>query len=345
MIPCRVSHALLHVISRVDRPKHVWFFLFLRPCCITKLFVQAAARAAERRAKDNVWCPCGDHGTSIGYTNDDGGVIVLDDAKQSGQKSSGAPQACQLTSTSQTQASVSSTSAASSLVNQKSREAEDRSSVSLLRGAQEQHVPQGHLAGSRTVAQNKCGEQQGSAPLSQQQQSGVWKASMTSSKVPCATAESGLASSSDLVDLTIDDSNLLPACEPKSKRLRHQRHGTSKLPQTSTNLTSEHMCTLGHTASASPQWPCSVCTLVNEDLRLQCSACGTLRPASFRPSHRNTCHSVTHAQSKPQVILPDGSAWECKFCSLTNAVAASHCSACAQWRYSYGAPHASRPTV
>ena len=311
--------------------------------------MQAAARAAERRARDNAWCPCGDHGTSIGYTNDNGGVIILDDAKQSGQRSSGALTASQSSSTSTAQAPMPSTSAASSVVNQKSREADlsakDRSSVSLLHGAQEQHVHQRHLAGSRIIAHTTYGEKPGLAPLSQQLQPNGLETSMTSTKVPSTIAECNLASSSDLVDLTLDDSDLLPACEPKSKRLRHQQHGISQLPQISSNLTSEHFCPLDHTASASPPWPCCVCTLLNEDLSLQCSACGTLRPAGLRLSQGNTCYPVTHAHSKPQVTLPDCNAWECKFCSLTNAVASSHCSACAQWRYSYGAPHASKPTV
>ena len=44
---------------------------------------QAAARAAGRRARDNVWCPC-DHGTDIGYNSDDDGII-LDSPQQAGQ--------------------------------------------------------------------------------------------------------------------------------------------------------------------------------------------------------------------------------------------------------------------
>lgn len=320
----------------------------MRPiCCITRLFVQAAAAAAERRARDNVWCPCGDHGTNISYTNDDGGVIILDDAKQSGQRSSGAPTAPRPSSTSMTQAAM--PSAASSSGHQKSRDAdlsaEDRHSVSLLRGAQEQHVCQGAVACSRTVAHNTCGEQQWSVPLSQQLHSAVLEGSMPSTKMPSAEAKRNPASSNGLVDLTLDDSDLLPAHEPKSKRLRHQQHGTSQPPSIFVNPTTERdTCTLD-TASASAQWPCSVCTLLNDDLSLQCNACGTARPAVFRLSHLSTCHPVTRAQSQPHVSIPNGNAWECKFCSLMNAVTSSHCSACAQWRYSYGVPYASRPTV
>ena len=295
-----------------------------------------------------MWCPCGDHGTSIGYTNDDGGVVTLANAKQSGQRRSGAPTSPQPSRTSTNPAPIPPTSAASRLVKQKSRNADlsagDRYCVNLLHGAEEQHVHQGHVAGSRTVTHHKCEEQQQSAPPSEQLQSAVSEGSMPSTKVPSAKAKSNPASSSGLVDLTMDESDLLPAQKPKSKRLRHQEHGTSQPLQTFANPTSEHLCSRD-TASASAQWPCSVCTLLNEDLSLQCSACGTIRHAGSRLSHLNTCHPSTHAQSKTHATLPDGSAWECKFCSLMNAVASTHCSACAQWRYSYGAPHASRPTV
>lgn len=317
-------------------------------CCITRPFVQAAARAAERRARDNVWCPCGEHGTSLGYTNDEGRVIVLEDARQPGLRSSGASTSSQPSRTSTTQVPMPSTSAASSLQNQASRDpalsAAHRKSVNLLHGAQEQHVHQEHVPGSRTVAHNKYRGQQQSASLSQQLQPAASRGSMPGTNMPSATAKCRAASSSDLVDLTMDDPDLLPANKPVSKRLRHQQHGTSQPPQTYANPTSEHVCTID-SASASAQWPCSMCTLLNEDLSLQCSACGTIRPAGFRLSQLSTCHPSTHAQSKLDISLPDGNAWECKFCSLMNAVAATHCSACAQWRYSYGTPHASRPTV
>lgn len=37
--------------------------------------------------------------------------------------------------------------------------------------------------------------------------------------------------------------------------------------------------------------------------------------------------------------------WCCRFCTLQNVAADAHCCACGQWRFSSGAPTASRPTV
>lgn len=342
-------HAPLHG-AHATAPGHQ----AVRPvCCNDKLVVQAAARAAERRAKDNVWCPCGDNATIVGYTNDDSGVIILDDAKQSHQSSSGAQKPSQPSCTSNSQSTVPSTSAACSSANLSPTDAQllamDKHSVSLLRGAHQQHVHIRQAAGAMTVSCDNCGGQPLSALLSQQlQPGGLTHGSKPSTKVPGATARCNPASSNDLVDLTLDDSDSLPTHQPKSKRLRYQQHGASQLAQTSASLhetpTSEHVCSHDQAGASLALWPCSVCTLLNEDLSLQCSACGTVRPAGFRHGGPSTCHSGAHAQANSQV-MPGGDAWQCKFCSLMNAVGSSHCSACAQWQYSYGAPHASRPTM
>lgn len=296
-----------------------------------------------------MWCPCGDQGNVVGYTNDNSGVIILDDAKQSDQSSSGAPKPSEPSSTSMSQATMPSTSAACSLAKLTPTDAQlsakDKHSLSLLHGAQQQHVYAGQVPGALTVSCDNHGGQQQSALLSQQLQPGdLTHGSMPSTKVPGTTARCNPASSSDLVDLTLDDSDALPTHQPKSKRLRYQQYGASQLAQTSAKPTAEPVCTLDQAEATSALWSCSVCTLLNEDLSLQCSACGTVRPAGDRQGHLNSSHPVAHAQTNPQV-MPRGDAWECNFCSLVNAVGSSHCSACAQWRYSYGAPHASRPTV
>lgn len=265
----------------------------------------------------------------------------MDEAKQSHQRNSGVPKASQLSRITTTQAPRHSNIAASSSANLEPTNlhllAADENDTSLLHGGQQQQVLQGNLAARRVMLRDSNEKQQQSARLNQQLPHCVVGGIASSSK-----ARGNPASSSDLVDLTLDDSEILPVHEPKSKRLRHQEQGTSQLSQPFMDPASRHVTVLTGTVSASAQWTCSVCTLLNEDLSLQCCACGTVRPAGFQIRHLASCHSVTHSQPVPSV---DGNAWKCKFCSLLSATASSRCSACGHWRYSYGAPHASRPTV
>ncbi|CAM0913191.1 unnamed protein product [Alopecurus aequalis] len=64
-------------------------------------------------------------------------------------------------------------------------------------------------------------------------------------------------------------------------------------------------------------WECSACTLLNQPLAPICEVCGT---------------------AKPKIAKAKYSTWSCKFCTLENGVELEKCSACDQWRYSYGAP-------
>ncbi|GBG73045.1 hypothetical protein CBR_g12763 [Chara braunii] len=74
-------------------------------------------------------------------------------------------------------------------------------------------------------------------------------------------------------------------------------------------------------------WECKVCTLVNRPLALQCDACGVQRPVV-----------ASSASSKGVRDL----LWTCKFCTLENSSKAERCGACDTWRYSTGAPVAIR---
>lgn len=306
--------------------------------------LQAAARAAERRARDNVWCPCGDHGTGIGYTNDDGGVIILDNAssqiEQSDQRGSGGSKIPRSSSDISIQANMPCSTTLSSSANLSSRDARllaaGSHNRSLLDSSQQQHVHQCDCTAGEVVS--LAVQEQPMAQQKDQLQNCDVKGSMA-----CSTAgwQPG-SGSSDLVDLTLDDAAVLPAHEPKSKRLRYQQHGTSHLSLTST---SECLSAIGQTASAAQYWTCSVCTLLNQNLSLQCCACGTVRPAGLYCSKLSHGQAVSQPQPVSGAVSFNGNTWSCKFCSLVNAPASSHCTACIQWRYSYGAPHASRPTI
>lgn len=41
---------------------------------------------------------------------------------------------------------------------------------------------------------------------------------------------------------------------------------------------------------------------------------------------------------KPKAIGSKSKTWSCKFCTLENSTKQDKCTACCQWRYSYGPP-------
>lgn len=70
-------------------------------------------------------------------------------------------------------------------------------------------------------------------------------------------------------------------------------------------------------ADISSMWECSACTLLNQPLATICEVCGTV---------------------KPKIAKAKYACWSCKFCTLENYTKLDKCSACDQWRYSYGPP-------
>nr|CAD1825527.1 unnamed protein product [Ananas comosus var. bracteatus] len=83
-------------------------------------------------------------------------------------------------------------------------------------------------------------------------------------------------------------------------------------------------------------WECSVCTLLNQVLALL-SFTWNIGMLLDSKSH---CHQSAKlvAQQKPKAAGSKFKMWSCKFCTLENSIKVDKCSACGQWRYSYGAP-------
>jgi len=79
----------------------------------------------------------------------------------------------------------------------------------------------------------------------------------------------------------------------------------------------------GASPLGSDQWVCNVCTLHNLPLALICAACGKEREMGSNG-------------------MPTAKTWKCKFCTLENLDLLDNCEACNQWRFSHGAPIASR---
>ena len=287
--------------------------------------VQAAARAAERRAQDNVWCPCGDHGTALDYT--DGEVIAANPQSITASTSARTPTGSLLPTHGQT------------ATNSNSQSGRERHSV-------------GQIDQQRSHSNNN--------PSSSSASAGLAIAATVQASAGSRThgQSQAVASANDFVDLTLDDTDLAPgqasADSQAKKRARHQalrctavEHG----PQTQAG----HATAAGNMPSslslqgpAQKQWTCSTCTLLNNDLALQCEACGQTRPAGSHLSQALPTPPCTAAAKQPVTTCVNpksGTNWVCKSCTVSNDAEASHCCVCCTWRYSYGVPHVSRPTI
>lgn len=324
--------------------------------------MQAAAKAAERRARDNVWCPCGDHGTDVQYT--DGQVLPT------------------------AQGQSSDTTAAIQLGLNKQLQ----SKSGLVANGKPTHVPtmlpvvtDGAHCRSNSSLPCTAGATQ---DRNRSKTHSVCSATDRHSQPKPATAE--------LVDLTLDDMNDVPvqlsSCTVPSKRARHDSchiysnplvsrgfmgnsvqvsvsqsnviqpieagvvSGKSTQPsmeaaietqanrsapvakQESANQASSQINRDLMQRHPPKQWTCGFCTFAsNPAWAVQCMVCGTPQEGiASKPVHLAAQH--VHG---PQSF----NGWTCKSCTLVNSPEATHCSVCDSWRYSYGVPHASRPTL
>uniref|UniRef100_A0A7N0U2Y2 Uncharacterized protein n=1 Tax=Kalanchoe fedtschenkoi TaxID=63787 RepID=A0A7N0U2Y2_KALFE len=73
----------------------------------------------------------------------------------------------------------------------------------------------------------------------------------------------------------------------------------------------------GKEATRFSLWECGLCTFLNPPLALVCKIC---------------------LAEKPRDVIMKYKTWACKLCTLENSVDFEKCSACEQWRYSYGPP-------
>ena len=361
--PHRISHlqmtvmllltGLQHLQESIIRPRPTAFPL----CCL-----QAAARAADRRARDSVWCPC-DHGTDIGYNSDDD-VIILEGSQQSGQT----PSTSQAQSSSNARGTGTVRQPAgvalkqhpnSAVANQRHSGSTQRAAVPVTGIGQPRAVP-GPPRLPSTAATIETQEQE---RMTQQQQQVRQHEQTARADHTCKAGNSTPATQtvggSELVDLTADEADLLNSQEPVPKRVRLHQSADLTAEQHQPNCASSwQRRTQDPQGAPLPQrktaehWACSRCTLLNPNLSLQCTACGQNRPAAFQlsqPEHTGNAVSGHHTHlptSHPaEGAMHMGNSWSCRFCSMLNAATLTHCSACDQWRYGSGAPHASRPTV
>lgn len=360
---------------------------------------QAAARAAERRARDNVWCPC-DHGTGVGYNSDDD-VIILDGPQQAGQTP-----ATQQAQTATRPGSSHAQQQPTATVMQQGFRSNAAGGVRHSHGAASlqpasariDHArPEANCAADRASAgAEKVQDRQtavgvGWSPLElvslakqQQQQQQLNDQQRLRADPACTSCSSmptkQLLGDNDLVDLTADDIHMTSEQGPTSKHMRllqSEATGYSTPAQlccmsdtgrgTGSLQDSSHLQSDSAFNGPANQWACEACTLLNADSSLQCSVCGEVRPAQFwsaqlenvdtlacEPQHQSP---KTKGQDLKNAKVPSETAlafparetasggWTCKFCSLLNASAQTNCCVCGQWRYSFGVPHASRPTL
>ena len=347
---------------------------------------QAAARAAERRARDNVWCPC-DHGTDIGYNTDDD-VIILDGPQQAGQTP--ATQQAQTATRSgsshakqQPKATVmqqdSMSNAADTVRHSHGAAVLQPSSARIGHARPEANCAAGRAyAGAEKIQDRQTALGLGRSPLElvslakqQQQQQPLNDQQRLRADPACTSCSSmptkQLLCDSDLVDLTADDVDVTSAQGPTSKRMRLLQSESNGSPAQLCSMTdtgrgtgslqdSSHLQTDSACNMPANQWACETCTLLNAESSLQCSVCGQVRPAQFWPAQLENVDTCEPQHQLPKTKVQDlknakvpsetgAGKWTCKFCSLLNASAQTNCCVCGQWRYSFGVPHASRPTL
>ncbi|TVU12244.1 hypothetical protein EJB05_45877, partial [Eragrostis curvula] len=99
-------------------------------------------------------------------------------------------------------------------------------------------------------------------------------------------------------------------------------------------------------ANDSSRWECGACTLLNQAKRerntsreapeAEIGAAPRVEPgqAPSQPPLAPICEVCGTA--KPKIAKAKYTTWSCKFCTLENNTKLEKCSACDQWRYSYG---------
>lgn len=306
-----------------------------------------------------MWCPC-DHGTDIGYNSDDD-VIVLEESQH--------PQQAPSTSQAQTVPNASSFRRKKQTADAVSKQQHEnnadavqavkrqqgcgllqpgaKSTVSHQHGdlqmkssgqsvSAETQAPQAHT--QRLQPQQQQQQQEGST-----QQQAVRRNSRNTHAASSPVVKG--ADNNELVDLTLNEDDH----EPVLKRVRGHKPKAGSTEAQQCKAAGRTICSQDaqdHSVLAT-HWACSICTLLNADLSLQCAACGQTRPAGFEMAESSHHHCQMNANlAEPAKAATDiGSSWSCRFCSALNSHQATHCCACDQWQYSYGVPHASRPTV
>ncbi|DBA90648.1 TPA: hypothetical protein ACH3X1_003871 [Trebouxia sp. C0004] len=276
---------------------------------------QAAARAAERRARDNVWCPC-DHGTDLGYNSDDD-VIILDGPQQAGQTPA-TQQAQTATKPGSSHAKQQpagpvmhqGTVANAAAVTVRVRYSHEAASLQPTSATTGHSGPEAPRAADRAPTEaEKIQDRQtalglGRSPpelvsLAKQQQQQHNDQQRLRADPACTSCSSmptkQFLGDNDLVDLTADDINMMSAQGPISKRMRLLQSKASGSQAQLCNMTNTGRGTgslqdSGHLQIDSVcnrpanQWACETCTLLNADSSLQCSVCGQIRPPQSWPT-------------------------------------------------------------
>lgn len=125
--------------------------------------------------------------------------------------------------------------------------------------------------------------------------------------------QSGIDDSDDVIIIQ-ESPNLVTR---DGKNTKASCSNTSAEPSTSSGIHIAARDDRTSDAFDSSKWECGACTLLNQPLAPICEVCGT---------------------AKPKIAKAKYMTWSCKFCTLENSTKLDKCSACDQWRYSYGPP-------
>ena len=162
---------------------------------------------------------------------------------------------------------------------------------------------------------------------------GAWPASriasdsdLRQSAQHAGTVQRDSGDSATVIDLTADDDHVGTA-EPRSRTQGSARQITSgAVPQRTEAVN-----------GVQQGWQCVQCTMANPMTVQTCSVCGKSRPLGRLIDTVITSGPIKQSEGggAASTGLPaaGGLRWECKFCTLANPAANSHCAACEHWRY------------
>eukprot|EP00897_Mesotaenium_endlicherianum_P001197 jgi/Mesen1/11078/ME000099S10515 len=276
--------------------------------------VQAAAMAAERRMRDDLWCA----GPATGGT-DGRGVASQEEDKAVGPSGlATAGPALGATPVPAHRTTPGAAPAAAAARNAK-----------IDAGAAEEKKAAGR--GSSAVAEGPKGA------------AGPPTATATTAARRKAAARREAAAAAALARASAGAGAMMSGGSGDSDRLAEKMQGALHEWEDGARAAARSKKPRSLSGSEDREWECATCTLLNGELALQCGACGQIRPQPQLAVLAAGAGAGAGGGPGAAAAGPGdvGRGWTCRQCTLANPNAVERCAACDMWRHSYGPPAAS----